>query len=85
MEYSGIFQRNATTSKIFHFLEYGIFWNITKNSYHKHKCYFNIPFLSFNNFIFVILWNMEYSKIIPQQDNYSTFGIWNIPKETGTR
>ena len=81
----GIFQKNATTRKIFHFMEYGIFWNIPKKSYHNQKCHFNIPFLSFNNFIFDILWNMEYSKILPQQDIFSIFGIWNIPNKTGTR
>ena len=71
----GILQKNTTTSKIFHFLEYGIFWNIPKKSYHNQKCHFNIPFLSFNNFIYDILWNMEYSKILPQQDDFSIFGI----------
>ena len=24
---------------------------------------------------------MEYSKILPQQDAFSTFGLWNIPKK----
>ena len=77
----GIFQKNTTTSKIFHFLEYGIFWNIPKKSYHNQKCHFNNPFLAFNNFIFDILWNMEYSQILPQQETFSNFGIWNIPKK----
>ena len=46
MEYSGIFQRKAVTTKsaslIFYFF--------------------------FNNFTYDILWNMEYSKMVPQQD-----------------
>ena len=59
--------------------------NILKKSYHNQKFQFNSPFFSFNNFIFDILWNMEYSKILPPQDTFSIFGIWNIPKQTGIR
>ena len=71
----GIFQKNTTTSKIFYFLEYGIFRNIPKKSYHNQKCHYNMPFLSFNNLISYILWKMEYSKIL-QQGIFSIF--WNM-------
>ena len=66
----GIFQKNTTTSKIFHFLEYGIFWNIPKKSYYNQKCQCNNPFLTFNNFIFDLFWNMEDSQILPQQETF---------------
>ena len=63
MEYSGIFQRKAITT--------------------KSTTLISISF--FQLFNFDILWNMEYSKILPQQDIFSIFGIWNIPNKTGTR
>ena len=75
MEYSWNIPEKYYNKQNFPF--FGI-WNIleySKKSYHNQKCHFNIPFLSFNNFIYDILWNMEYSKILPQQDDFSIFGI----------
>ena len=73
----GIFQKNTIYNKQ-NFPFFGI-WNILEYSEKKlspPKFHFNIPFLSFKNCIFDILWNMEYSKILPQHDIFSIF--WNM-------
>ena len=84
MEYSWNIPKKYYNKQNFPF--FGI-WNIleySKKNYHNQKCRFNNSFLSFNNYTFVILRNMEYSEMLPQQDTFSIFGKWN-PKITGTR
>ena len=83
--FSGIWNKNATTSKIFHFLEYGIFWNIPKKSYHHQSSTLIYQFI-LSKILFLTfygIWNIP--KFCLNMIFFQFFGIWNIPKTNGNK
>ena len=76
MEYSWNIPEKCYNKQNFPF--FGI-WNILEYSAKKLSpptFHFNIPIHSSKNCILNILWNMEYSKILPQHDIFPIF--WNM-------
>ena len=77
----GIYQKNCTTSKILHAMKYGIFCDITKDTKINPTSVTMLSLFSLSkSFFWFLTCNIEYSKMIPLNENCKFSGLWNIAK-----